>query len=85
VNTELELRHLRREVKTALELALVALAPSELIDRLGVAAGLLDAVNDLPSDSAPVAALIPSLVDRARSALGVWREWEDKHVQKAFA
>lgn len=31
---QMELRHLRRDARTALELAVVALAPSELVDKL---------------------------------------------------
>ena len=52
----LDLTHLRRETRTALELAVVALAPSELIDRLAKSAGLLEAIAELPTDSAPVVA-----------------------------
>src|SRR5207248_1415942 len=37
--TLMDLRHLRRETRTALELAVVALAPLELIDRLGEVGG----------------------------------------------
>ena len=39
----LSLSHLRRETRTALELAVVALAPSELLERLAASAGLLEA------------------------------------------
>ena len=38
--------HLCREAKTALELAIAALAPSDLVDRLAMAAGLLDAIAE---------------------------------------
>lgn len=51
--TRMDLSHLRRESRTALELAIVELAPSDLIDRLAVVAGLLEALVELPADSAP--------------------------------
>ncbi len=82
---EMELRHLGREVKTALELALVALAPAELVERLATLAGLLDAVSALPSDSPAIASRIPSLETRARSALSEWNRWREKHFQKISA
>ena len=42
-STSLDLNHLRREVRTALELAILELASPELVDRLAGLAGLLDA------------------------------------------
>ena len=81
----IELMHLRREVKTALELAIVTLAPLEVIDRLGLAAGLLEAMSELPLDSAPAVALGPKLVSRAKSALAAWGRWEKDHTRKALA
>src|SRR5205814_5198669 len=71
----LDLRHLRRDARTALELAVVALAPGELVDRLAVSAGLLEALVDLPTDSAPVIALVPNVVTRTRRALEDWQKW----------
>lgn len=41
--------HLRREVKTALELAVAALAHAEVMDALATTAGLLEALNEFPS------------------------------------
>src|SRR5207302_86059 len=41
--SEMDLNHLRRESRTALELAIVELAPTDLIDRLAVVTGLLEA------------------------------------------
>jgi hypothetical protein len=81
----LELRHLRREIKTALELAIVALAPADLLDPLATAAGLLEAVCELPADSAPAIALTPKLLERARRSLDEWRRWEQQHVHKGLA
>jgi len=71
----LDLSHLRREARTALELAIVELAPNDLIDRLALATGLLEALAELPSDSAPAIALGPSTADRARLGLEMWRDW----------
>jgi hypothetical protein len=81
----MELRHLGREVKTALELAVVALCPQELLERLAMSAGLLDAVVELPVDSPAVAALIPKLLERARQGLADWSAWQDKHLRNATA
>jgi hypothetical protein len=79
--TSLDLRHLRRDTRTALELAVVALAPGELIDRLAASAGLLEALAELPANSAPVIALVPTLVTRARSALEDWQKWHKQHLE----
>jgi len=78
----MDLRHLRRESRTALELAVVAMAPSELIDRLAAAAGLLEALVELPTDSAPVIAFVPTAMMRVRSALGDWQKWHQEHLGK---
>jgi hypothetical protein len=73
---------LRREGRTALELAIVAMAPAEIVDRLALTAGLLEALAELPTDSAPVVALVPSAARRARSALDEWQTWQRKHLEK---
>jgi hypothetical protein len=78
-NTSLELLHLRREVKTALELAIVALAPVSLVDRLASAAGLLEAAGEMPSDLAPLTGLVTRAVSAAGSALDDWRKWQKQH------
>jgi len=57
--TRLDLSHLRREARTALELAIVELAPNDLIDRLALVTGLLEALAELPANSAPAIALDP--------------------------
>lgn len=85
VDTQLDLRHLRREAQTALELAVVALAPSDLIDRLASVAGLFEALVELPADSPPVIALVPKLTKRSRAALAAWDEWRAAHLAKAKA
>ena len=81
----MEIRHLSREAKTALELAIAALAPSELIDRLALAAGLLDAIAEFAVDAAPTLPLIPKTIERARRSLDDWRAWGAKHLPKATA
>jgi hypothetical protein len=73
--TRLDLSHLRREARTALELAIVELAPTDLIERLALVTGLLEALSELPAESAPAIALGPSTADRARIALELWRDW----------
>ncbi len=73
--TRLDLNHLRREARTALELAIVELAPTDLIERLALATGLLEALSELPADSAPAIALGPSTADRAHVGLKMWRDW----------
>ena len=76
------LSHLRRETRTALELAVVALAPSDLVERLATAAGLFEALRELPPDSPPVMALVPALSRKAKSALEDWQQWQTKHLAK---
>lgn len=73
--TRLDLAHLRREARTALELAIVDLGPTDLIERLALVTGLLEALTELPDDSAPAIALGPSTADRTRDALARWRAW----------
>jgi hypothetical protein len=75
----LDLSHLRRETRTALELAVVALAPPALTDRLAAAAGLLEALVELPPNSPPVIALVPRVVKRSKAALEKWQKWRAKH------
>lgn len=85
MESKMELSHLRREVSTALELAIVGLAPSELISGLAEASGMLDALSELPIDSAPVVALVPKTAARAQGKLEEWRGWRKKHLGKATA
>jgi len=73
----MDLSHLRRESRTALELAIVELAPTDLIDRLAVVTGLLEALAELPADSAPAITIGPGTADRARVALKAWHAWAD--------
>jgi len=82
---QMELRHLAREVKTALELAIAALAPSDLVDRLAIGAGLLDAITDMALDEAAAMPLVTRTVERATQALAAWYQWRTEHPPKATA
>jgi hypothetical protein len=77
--------HLRRDVKTALELALALLAPTEIVDELAIAAGLLEAISQFPHDAAPVIANTPRAVELAHTALAAWQTWEALPRPKASA
>ena len=77
-----DLSHLRRETRTALELAIVALAPQDLVDRLAWAGGLLEAALELPSSSPPVLVLMPKLTTRARSTLEQWSGWQAERLAR---
>ena len=79
----LDLSHLRRDSRTALELAIIELAPSNLIDGLATVTGLLEALAELPPDSAPAMALGPATADRARVALKQWQAFADRHKRLA--
>ncbi len=81
----MDLRHLGREVKTALELGIVGLCPSELVDRLAMSSGLIEAVTELPLDSPAVCAIVPRVFARAQSALDDWNHWRDEHLRQISA
>ncbi len=85
MRNSMELRHLGRELKTALELAIVALCPVELVERLAMMAGLLDAVSELPLESPAVSAMVPALDARAHAALDAWAQWQEKNLRKISA
>lgn len=78
----LDLVHLRRETRTALELAIVGAAPTSLVDRLATVTGLLEALAELPLDGT-TRALATTTVERARGALEIWRRWERDRVPVA--
>lgn len=80
----LRANHLRREVKTALELAVSSMSPTEIVDRLAIAAGLLEALAEFPSDAAPVIATAPRAAAVADEALKAWRAWEAKPGRKGL-
>ena len=75
IDTQTEIRHLLRTVKTSLELAIVGLAPSDLLNRLGRVAGLLDAVSQLPTDEGPAQALTAGLIADGVAAVDAWDKW----------
>ncbi|MBL8913822.1 MAG: hypothetical protein JNM17_24175 [Archangium sp.] len=82
MSSTLDLLHLRRSARTALELGVVALAPPDLLDELAATTGLLEAVSELPADSPPVIALVPRLTTRATAALKRWDEWYGRHLAR---
>jgi hypothetical protein len=82
LNSLRDRNRLRRETRTALELAIVSLAPSELVYRLASSAGVLEALVDLPPESAPVAAFTPKAIVRSRAALVEWEEWQRANLEK---
>ena len=85
MSTQMELRHLAREVKTDLELAIAAFAPDDLVDRLAVAVGLLEAITDMALDDAATIPLVARTVERANQAVAAWNRWRDDHPPKATA
>ena len=76
LDTTGEIRHLLRTVKTSLELAILARAPVDLVNRLARVSGLLDAVSQLPTDEGPAQEMTATLIADAFSAVEVWRVWE---------
>jgi hypothetical protein len=62
-------------MRTAVELAIAALAPPPLVDQLAAVAGILEALDELPTDAAPVHAMTTSIVARGHAALEAWRAW----------
>jgi hypothetical protein len=85
MSKQMELTHLTREIKTGLELAIAALAPSDLVDRLATAAGLLDAITDMALDEVVTIPLVVRTTERANQALTTWRKWREDHPPKATA
>jgi len=83
IDKQTEIRHVLRSVKTSLELAIVALAPSDLLNRLGRVAGLLEAVSQLPTDEAPARALIPGLIADGLAAVDAWDKWHRSRTPAA--
>ena len=81
----IQLVHLSREVKTALELALAALAPTRLIEQLAISAGMLEAFSALSVDIRAPHPLLQQTVERADAALADWQRWRTEHPPKATA
>lgn len=76
----MDVRHLRREARTALELAVVSLAPQSILDHLATATGLLEALGELPSDSPPALTLTPRVLARTRRSLAEWSKWREENL-----
>ena len=70
----MEVTHLAREIKTALELAIASQAPTRLIDRLAVVAGLLEAFTSLSLDEFATP-LFLTTCERGKEALVEWHQW----------
>ena len=85
MNKPEELTQLTQEVKSSVALALVAVAPSDLIDRLAVAAGLLDAITEMALDAPAAIPLVATTVERANRALAAWCKWQLEHPPNANA
>src|SRR5207237_460020 len=76
--TTMRLRHLARELSTALELALVRMAPNPLIEELASASGLVTALQELPLDSAPLIE-VRQAYDVLRDPASR-RQWDETHA-----
>jgi len=76
IDKQREMRHLLRTVKTSLELAIVARAPVDLLNRLGRVSGLLDAVSQLPIDDGPAQAMTAGLIADGLAAVDAWQKWQ---------
>lgn len=76
VDKQSQVRHLLRTLKTALELAIVARAPADLLNRLGRVSGLLDAVSQLPTDEGPAQAMTAGLIADGLAAVDAWHKWQ---------
>ena len=79
MTTKLEVTHLTREIKTALELAIAAFAPNDVIDKLAVVAGLLDTLDSLALDQ-NATPLYTSTIERGNMALIGWQKWRASHT-----
>lgn len=76
IDKQSEVRHLLRTLKTSLELAIVARAPADLLNRLGRVSGLLDAVSQLPIDEGSAQAMTAGLIADGMAAVDAWQKWQ---------
>lgn len=76
----MEHRHVLREIKTALELAIAARAPWPMVEQLAMSSGLLEALIEVPAKT-----LLPETMQRARGALATWRKWDGEKARKGEA
>jgi len=58
------------------------LAPSQLVERLATAVGLLESLGELPADSPPVLAMVPKALARAKGSLDDWHSWHKQHLAR---
>jgi hypothetical protein len=79
MRSTMQLRHLAREVSSAMELALVRMAPNPLIEELAAVAGLLGALQELPLDTESLRVWASQAVARATLSMERWRAWEERH------
>ena len=56
-----------------------------MVERLALAAGLLEALGEIPSDSPPAVALVPKTLQRTQRVLAEWRKWEQANVKRVSA
>lgn len=82
MSSPLDASHLRREVRTALELALAAFAPASVLDPLARSAGYLEGLSEFPHDSPAVKALATRVATEAGEALRAWERWRLGHLEK---
>ena len=71
---------LRRRVVEVLELAIAGRAPLRIIEPLGTAAGMLEALADVPRHE-----LVEETERKAKKALQAWALWDARHAPKAMA
>ena len=83
IDKQTEIRHLLRTVKTSLELAIFARAPTDLLNRLGRVAGLLEAVSQLPVDEGQAQALTGGLIADGVAAVDAWNKWQRSRTPAA--
>jgi hypothetical protein len=71
---------LARRASDALDVAVAAGAPFDMLERLGAAAGLLRALRDVPNH-----ALMPKVVSRTEHVLRVWERWQRLQARHVVA
>jgi len=79
--SRLDLSHLRRQARTALELAIVELAPNDLIDRLALVTGLLEAIDAAPD----VLSALADLGKRQHAKIELVRNGRSRTVDATLA
>ncbi|HVV50901.1 MAG TPA: hypothetical protein VHO06_14640 [Polyangia bacterium] len=66
-----------------MELAIVARAPIDLLNRLGRVSGLLDAVSQLPHEEGPARTMTPSVIADGLAAVAAWEKWHQSRTAVA--